>query len=101
MAWFRAYENISSDPKWPIVARRANVNVGTVISIWIALLDHASQNEERGSLDFFDCETIDALYGYEDGVCQRVVDAMNAKNLIADGRVANWEKRQMDCEDEE
>ena len=99
MAWFRAHEGITSDTKWHIVARKAKVNVGTVVAIWVALLDHASQNEERGSLEGFDCEAIDALFGYEDGVCERVLDAMEGKGLVENGRVVNWSKRQPARED--
>ena len=94
MAWFKTHEGVSSDPKWPAIARKAGVNVGTVVAIWLAMLDHASQNEDRGSLANFDCEIIDALYGYEDGVCERVMEAMIAKGMIVDGQVENWEKRQ-------
>lgn len=94
MDWFRVYHGACSDPKWPIVARKANTNVGTVVSIWMALLDHASQCNDRGSIEGFDCETIDALYGYDDGVCERVVRALEDKKLISGGRIAAWEKRQ-------
>lgn len=99
MAWFRVHEGTYADAKWPVIARKANTNVGTVVSIWVALLDHASQHEQRGSLEGFDPEAIDALYGYEDGTCQGVFDAMVCKGLIADGRLANWEKRQPIKED--
>lgn len=61
MAWFRLHEGAYADAKWPIIARKSNTNVGTVVSIWIALLDYASQHETRGSLEGFDPETIDAL----------------------------------------
>lgn len=94
MAWFRLHEGAYADAKWPIIARKSNTNVGTVVSIWIALLDYASQHETRGSLEGFDPETIDALYGYDEGTCQSVFNAMVCKGMIADDRIANWEKRQ-------
>lgn len=94
MAWFKSFEGISSDPKWPVIARKAGVNVGTVVSIWMALLDHASQSTPRGRISGFDCETIDALYGYEDGICQRVLEALAQKGLLDGESIANWEKRQ-------
>lgn len=95
MAWFKMYEGVSSDAKWPAIARIAGVNVGTVAAVWLAMLDHASQSPERGSLENFDPEIVDAYYGYDDGVCQRVYEAMEAKSLIVDRRLANWGKRQL------
>lgn len=100
MDWFRWYHGACSDPKWPIVARKAGVNVGVVVSVWAALLEHASQNEERGNVSEFDCETIDALYGYEDGVCEAVLAAMIEKGMICDGRICAWSKRQPKREDD-
>lgn len=87
MEWFRWYHGACSDAKWPIVARKAGVNVGVVVSVWAALLEHASQDEERGRVETFDCETFDALYGYEDGTCGRVFTALEEKGLIGGGFV--------------
>lgn len=100
MAWFRLHEGTSLDVKWPLIARKAETNVGTVVAVWTAVLDYASQQQERGSIAGFDCEAIDAFYGFEDGVCQRVFDAMVAKGMIKDGKITNWEKRQPKKEDE-
>lgn len=100
MDWFRWYHGACSDPKWPIVARKAEVNVGVVVSVWAALLEHASQNEERGDVSGFDCETFNALYGYEDGVCEAVLAAMIEKGMICDGRIYAWSKRQPKREDD-
>lgn len=94
MEWFRAYHGICSDAKWPIVARKAKVSVGVVVSVWLALLESASQADERGSVMNFDSETVDALYGYEDGTTEAVFDALREKGLICDGRIHNWDKRQ-------
>ena len=100
MDWFRWYHGACSDSKWPIVARKAGVNVGVVVSVWAALLEHASQNEERGDVSGFDCETFNALYGYEDGVCEAVLAAMIEKGMICDGRICAWSKRQPKREDD-
>lgn len=94
MEWFRAYHGICSDQKWPIVARKAKVPVGTVVSVWLALLEFASQAAERGSVAAFDPETVDALYGYDDGTTAAVFGALTEKGLICDGRICAWEKRQ-------
>lgn len=94
MEWFRAYHGICSDQKWPIVARKAKVPVGTVVSVWLALLEFASQAAERGSVAAFDPETVDALYGYDDGTTAAVFGALTEKGLICDDRIRAWNKRQ-------
>ena len=94
MEWFRWYHGAISDPKWPLIARKSGQNIGTVVSIWAAILEHASQDEDRGSVDGFDPEAIDALYGYEDGTCKSVMDAMEDKALIVEGCISSWRKRQ-------
>lgn len=101
MEWFRWYHGACSDAKWPIIARKAKVSVGVVVSVWAALLEYASQDEERGSVAGFDGETYDALYGYEDGTCDAVLAAMIDKGLICDGCICAWSKRQVEREREE
>lgn len=100
MAWFRLHEGTSLDVKWPLIARKTNTNVGTVVAVWTAMLDYASQHKDRGTIAGFDCEAIDAFYGFEDGICQSVFDALVAKGMIKDGKITNWEKRQPKKEDE-
>jgi len=99
MDWFRCYHGITSDAKWPLIARKSGHPVGVVVSVWMALLDHASQADARGSLEGFDCETVDALYGYEDGTTEAVFAVMEAKGLVSGNRLVAWDKRQPARED--
>ena len=94
MEWLRWYHGACSDSKWQVIARRSGSNVGTVVAVWAALLEHASQDEERGSVEGFDPETFDAHYGFADGVCAAVVSAMTDKGMIAEGCIASCAKRQ-------
>lgn len=94
MDWLRWYHGACSDAKWTLVARKAHTNMGTVVAIWVSILEHASQQADRGSVVSYDPETIDALYGYEDGTCQAVLTAMIEKEIIKDGCIAAWSKRQ-------
>ena len=48
MEWFRWYHGACSDAKWPLIARKAHTTVGVVVSVWVALLEYASQDDERG-----------------------------------------------------
>lgn len=92
MEWLRWYHGAISDDKWPLIARKSGQPVAIVIAIWAALLECASQADDRGSIDAFDPESVDALLQLEDGTAQAVVDAMEAKGLLEEGRIANWNK---------
>jgi len=95
MEWFRWYHGASSDPKWAIIAKLSGQNIGTVVSVWVSLLEYASQSEPRGTTEGFDCETIDALYGYSDGTTETVCNAMKRKGLFHEtGAIVSWLKRQ-------
>lgn len=107
MDWFRSHHGAPTDPKWLMIARRANVTLGHasvtpghVASVWWALLDYASQHESRGSVTGFDAEELAAFYGYEEEQIDAILAALREKDLItADDRLANWEKRQPARED--
>lgn len=95
MEWFRWYHGAISDPKWPLIARRSGQSIGIVVSIWASLLEHASQEQSRGSIEGFNPEAIDALYGYEDETTVTVCNAMrNAGIINAENFICSWEKRQ-------
>lgn len=95
MDWYRTYAGTATDPKWVLVARIAGTIPGVVASVWGALLDHASQNDPRGSVADFDCEVLAAFYGYEPETVAAVVDAMRGRGMIdADGMLTAWAKRQ-------
>lgn len=94
MAWLKLHEGVPSHAKWPAVARMAKVKVAIVVAIWIALLDHASRNADRGSIQGFDPRIVDALYGLKDGICQRVAEALTKIGVLENDRIANWEKYQ-------
>jgi len=98
MDWFRAHHGITSDRKWPIIAKISGQKIGDVVAVWIALLEHASQSDDRGHILGFDTETIDVLYGYEDGTTESIVNALKKKGMIFDDWITNWGKRQPDRE---
>ena len=96
MEWLRWYHGAVSDDKWHLIARKSGQTVAVVIAVWAALLECASQSEDRGSIHDFDPESIDALMQLPDGATQAVVDALSAgmRPRIIDGKIANWSKRQ-------
>ena len=94
-SWFRVYTGTVNDKKWPRIARDAGQSVGCVVSVWLALLECASSNIDRGAVDDFCPEDIDALYGYDDGTTESIVHAMRDRGLISpENRLTAWDKRQ-------
>ena len=93
-SWFRVHHGMVSDPKWPLIARHSGQNVGTVVAVWTALLDYASQNATRGSVEGFYPDEIDALYGYNEGTTALVLEAMEERGMIVEGKIVSWDKRQ-------
>lgn len=94
-SWFRVYTGTVNDKKWPRIARDAGQPVGCVVSVWLALLESASSNIDRGAVDDFCPEDIDALYGYDDGTTESIVHTMRDRGLISpENRLTAWDKRQ-------
>lgn len=96
MEWLRWYHGACSDDKWPLIAKKAGVPQAFVVAVWAMLLEVASQDEDRGSIEEFDPEAADALMGMPDGSSQAILDALSSgkKPRIVDGCISSWTKRQ-------
>jgi len=97
--WYRSYEEMSKDPKFRSVARRASeavpgVRVSDAIAVWVNLLERASAAFERGAIEGFDGESVDDLFDMPIGAACALVDAFKAKGMIEDGFIAKWSARQ-------
>ncbi len=101
MEWLRWYHGAISDDKWPLIARRSGQSIAVVIAVWAALLECASQADERGDVSKFDPESIDALMQIPDGSTQAVLSALSEGKdpRIVNGKISNWSKRQPRRED--
>ncbi len=101
MDWFRSWHGAPTDNKWLLIAKRAGVTPMMVSAVFWALLDYASQQEERGSVAGFDAETYAMWAGCDETEVIAIVNAMRAKGVITDGEtLAAWEKRQPRREDD-
>jgi hypothetical protein len=105
MDWFRWWHGTLTDPKFRWVARKSGCSFTSVITVWVAILERASNVTDgdasvtRGDVTGFDCDAHDALLDVDDGTCSRILDAFVLKGLIVDGRIASWDKRQPKRED--
>lgn len=110
-SWFRSWHGAPTDPKWLSIAQRVNeaavrhgasrnpCNAGMVSALFWALMDHASQADDRGDVSTFDIETYAAFSGFDPGVLAGIIVELTAKSLIQNGRLVAWEKRQPKRED--
>lgn len=97
--WFRSWHGAPTDDKWLVIAKRSGVPAIMIPSIAWALFDFASQAEDRGSVAGFDFETYAMKFNIEEDQVRAVYTAMEAKEMIVGGRIAQWEKRQPKRED--
>ena len=99
-SWFRSWHGAPTDPKWLLIGKKAGVAPGIVSAIFWALIDHASQSEDRGAIHDFDCETYAAFTGFDEKDISSVIAAMTDKGMINNGRLVSWDKRQPKKEDD-
>jgi hypothetical protein len=75
------------------------VRPGDVSAIVWALLDYASQHDDRGSIEGHDSETLADFFGYEVSQVDAVKDALRDKEVTDGTRFIAWDKRQPARED--
>lgn len=101
--WFRSYHGAPTDPKWRMIGKRAGVRPGDVAAIFWALMDFASQNDPRGSIDGFDSEELAIAFDFEQVDIDKVIQVLKDKGLIIvtshNVTLAAWDKRQPKRED--
>lgn len=101
MEWFRSHHGAPFDPKWQLVARKSGQTRHLVVAVAWALLDCASQAEDRGCVDGFDVEAVAGALDADEAAVDAIVAAMRTlkRPVIADGRLAAWDRRQPKRED--
>lgn len=97
--WWRSWHGAPTDGKWLAVAKRAGVAPILVSATAWALFDYASQHQDRGSIAGFDIESYAIWAGAEESDVTATIQAMTDKQIIRDGRLTAWEKRQPQRED--
>ena len=45
--WLKWFHGAVADDKWPLIARKSGQPVAVVVAVWAALLECASQAEDR------------------------------------------------------
>jgi len=100
LSWWRSWHGAPMDHKYQVIAIKAKTKVGIVAALMWALLDYASQNNPRGSIDGFDTEIYSVYSGFEEEEIIRIILVMTEKGIVKDKSLINWEKRQPKREDD-
>jgi len=95
----RLWDDMPTDPKWRVIARRSGQRIGDVIAMFNILMVQAGANaDERGRTHGNDDDDIGAALDLEPEDVAAIRDAMQGK--VLDGTLLmGWEKRQPKRED--
>ena len=96
MHYYKHDHHTSKQPEWWGIAAELGLRPLDVYAIWNLLHEHASQQHERGSVVQFRAADIAVQYGLEKAVVEAILSKFEARGMIADGRIANWEWSQRD-----
>ena len=100
MDWFRAYHGTCTDPKLHRIARSIHVSRGLVVAGWLAVLETASANDERGNIGEIDAVSLAFMIDVKPHVGTRILDAFRAAGMLDEaGNVTAWTKRQRQSDD--
>lgn len=95
MNWYKAFHGLPYDPQLAVVARRAGINRAEVLALLIALMDHASQNNPRGSLEGLDAEKLAVALDLDVAQIDTALQALRDKGIVSlDNTLSGWAGRQ-------
>lgn len=97
--WVRLWEDMPTDPKWRVIARRSGRPLSEVIAVFIFMMTNAGANAtERGKLFNWDDEDVAAALDMDGASVEAIREAMEGKTLDQ-GQLTGWDKRQPKRED--
>ncbi len=89
--WVRLWEDMPTDPKWRVIARRADRPIAEVIAVFVFMMTNAGASAERGTLSNWDDEDVATALDIDANAVERIRTAMNGKTL--DGqRLIDWKR---------
>lgn len=100
MQWVRWHHGTVTDPKWRVVAKRAQVSIADVVAVWAMMLEAASANEnERGTIAGWDHEDVAFALDLETEAVERIWNIMQGK-VLEGQRLTGWSNRNPKREDD-
>lgn len=99
MNWVRLWNDMPTDPKWRVVAKRSGRSLPEVLAVFVHMMTNAGANAtERGVLENWCHDDIAAALDMEPEHVEAIYDAMQGKTLEG-AALTGWEKRQPKRED--
>jgi hypothetical protein len=93
--WYKVFSGLPQDTKLAVVAKRAGFRRGEVLAVWVALLDHASAADPRGSVKGVDAEEIATALECDAVAVENVIAALREREMILPGgMIPCWDKHQ-------
>ncbi len=96
--WVRLWEDMPTDPKWRVIARKSGQSIGNVIAVFNFMMVCAANATERGELVGWNDESVAAGLDLEESDILAIREAMQGR--VLDGsKLIGWSKRQPKRED--
>lgn len=99
MNWFRYHHGTQQDAKLSMIAKQLGVRRCEMTAVWDELMDFASRNVTRGHTVNIDLEVIAFTQEISIENVRKIYHALEEKDVIVNGVLASWEKRQPTRED--
>jgi len=92
---YKIFTGLPQDTKLAVVAKRSGFRRGEVLAVWVALLDHASVADPRGSVKGADPEEIAAVLECDAAAVTSIIAALRERGMILPGgMISYWDKHQ-------
>ncbi len=77
-SWYKAYNGMVTDIKFPLLAQKCGRTTSEVIAVWVALLERTSESE-TGCAALHDTESQDNHLDLNPGTTNEIIDSMLEK----------------------
>lgn len=94
MHWFKIHHGFSGNPKFGLVANQAGISKAIIIAISIELLEYASKNSPRGSIEGFDEDEASYNLGIEIVTLRNALQLLRNRGFCYGNEITNWEHYQ-------
>jgi hypothetical protein len=91
--WVRLWNDMPTDPKWRVIAKRSGRTITDVIAVFNFMMICAANADERGELSGWNDEDVAIALDLEPDHVLQIRNSMEGK-VIQNYRLMGWEKRQ-------
>jgi len=90
--WFRHSHSLSSDPKLALAAQLTGFKRSEVIAFWVSLLEYASAQDNRGSIEGINLSVISFALDIQVDVLEKIHSAFVTFGALHENRIKNWNR---------